>query len=88
VIGDGCQIGPFCVIGPKVVLGRDVVLKSHVVVDGDTHIGDGCTIYSFAVIGEIPQDLKFDGTETQLRIGARNRIRAVTLRMTRIWGIG
>lgn len=75
VIGDNCRIGPFCVIGPKVVLGDGVVLKSHVVLDGDTHIGDETTIYAFAVVGEIPQDLKFDGAETQLRIGARNRIR-------------
>jgi len=27
------------------------------------------------VIGEIPQDLKFDGEETRLEVGARNRIR-------------
>ncbi len=74
-IGAGCNIGPFCVIGPDVVLGDHVTLKSHVVVDGDTHIGAGCTIFPFAVIGEIPQDLKFAGEKTQLRIGARNRIR-------------
>jgi UDP-N-acetylglucosamine acyltransferase len=75
VIGDGCVVGPLCVVGADVVLGRDVVLKSHVVIDGDTHIGDETTIFSFAVIGEIPQDLKFDGEKTQLRIGKRNRIR-------------
>ena len=75
VIGAGCTIGPFCVIGPKVVLGDRVTLKSHVVIDGDTHIGDDTVIFSFAVIGEIPQDLKFDGEPTRLRIGARNRIR-------------
>ncbi|WP_322892421.1 MULTISPECIES: acyl-ACP--UDP-N-acetylglucosamine O-acyltransferase [unclassified Yoonia] len=74
-IGADCSIGPFCVIGPDVVLGDGVVLKSHVVIEGDTHIGDGCTIFSFAVIGEIPQDLKFGGEKTQLRIGKGNRIR-------------
>lgn len=75
VIGDNCTIGPFCVIGPDVVLGDDVTLKSHVVVDGDTHIGTGTMVFPFAVIGEIPQDLKFSGEKTRLRIGARNRIR-------------
>lgn len=75
VIGAGCVIGPFCVIGARVVLEDGVVLKSHVVVEGDTHIGADSTVFSFAVIGEIPQDLKFDGSETRLRIGARNRIR-------------
>lgn len=75
VLGEGCSIGPFCWVGPEVVLGTNVTLKSHVVVTGDTHIGAGTTIYSFAVIGEIPQDLKFAGEKTQLRIGERNRIR-------------
>ena len=75
VIGDGCEIGPFCVIGPEVVLGKGVVLKSHVVVTGDTHIGEDTVVFPFSVIGEIPQDLKFDGEKTRLRIGARNRIR-------------
>ncbi len=75
VIGDGCTIGPFCAIGPEVVLGAGVELKSHVVLTGDTHIGDGTVIFPFSVIGEIPQDLKFDGEKTRLRIGARNTIR-------------
>jgi UDP-N-acetylglucosamine acyltransferase len=75
VIGPDCEIGPFCVIGADVVLGRAVVLKSHVVIDGDTHIGDETAVFSFAVLGEIPQDLKFAGEKSKLRIGARNRIR-------------
>ena len=75
ILGDGCNIGPFCVIGPEVVLGDGVTLKSHVVITGDTHIGADTTVFSFAVLGEIPQDLKFGGERTALRIGARNRIR-------------
>ena len=75
VIGDGCRIGPFCLVGPHVVLGENVVLKSHVVVTGDTHIGDDTVVFPFAVIGEIPQDLKFGGEKTALRVGKRNRIR-------------
>ncbi|WP_375255776.1 acyl-ACP--UDP-N-acetylglucosamine O-acyltransferase [Yoonia sp.] len=74
-IGDSCVIGPFCLVGPDVVLGARVTLKSHVVVDGDTHIGDDTAVFPFAVIGEIPQDLKFGGEKSRLRIGARNRIR-------------
>lgn len=74
-IGEGCVVGPFCLIGSEVVLGNNVELKSHVVVTGDTHIGDETTVFPFSVIGEIPQDLKFGGEKTRLRIGARNRIR-------------
>ena len=74
-IGPDCVIGPFCIVGSDVVLGRGVTLKSHVVVTGDTYIGDDSTVFSFAVIGEIPQDKKFGGEKTSLRIGARARIR-------------
>ncbi|PHP29098.1 acyl-ACP--UDP-N-acetylglucosamine O-acyltransferase [Limimaricola cinnabarinus] len=74
-IGEGCRIGPFCHVGAQVVLQDGVELKSHVVVTGDTEIGAQSVVFSFSVIGEIPQDLKFDGERTRLRIGARNRIR-------------
>ena len=75
VIGPDCQIGPFSVIGPKVKLGQGVIVKSHVVLAGNTEIGDETVIFPFACIGEVPQDLKFDGEETYRIIGKRNRIR-------------
>lgn len=74
-IGPGVSIGPFCHVGAEVVLGAGVVLKSHVVVSGATEIGPGTTIWPFAVVGEVPQDLKYRGEATRLRIGAGTRIR-------------
>lgn len=74
-LGKGVRIGPFCHVGGDVRLGDSVELKSHVVVTGMTEVGEDTVIYPFACIGEIPQDLKFKGEVTQLRIGARNRIR-------------
>ncbi len=74
-IGHDAEIGPYTIIGPHVQIGPNVVVKSHVVVTGHTKIGDGTVIFPFACIGEIPQDLKYSGEETQLVIGARNRIR-------------
>ncbi len=75
VVGPGCTIGPFCMVGAKVKLGANVELKSHVVVTGDTEIGPETRIWPFASIGHQPQDLKFSGEESKLRIGARNMIR-------------
>ncbi|MCV6824318.1 MULTISPECIES: acyl-ACP--UDP-N-acetylglucosamine O-acyltransferase [Halocynthiibacter] len=75
VIGPKCRIGPFSVIGPKVTLGTGVIVKSHVVITGLTEIGDETEVFSFASIGEIPQDLKFEGEETRLIVGKRNSIR-------------
>ncbi|WP_422050217.1 acyl-ACP--UDP-N-acetylglucosamine O-acyltransferase [Shimia sp.] len=74
-IAEGCVVGPFCVVGPNVVLHKGVVLKSHVVVTGNTEIGAETEVFSFSVIGEVPQDLKFDGEASKLVIGERNRIR-------------
>ena len=75
VIAPDCRVGPFCYIGPNVVLKAGVKLKSHVVIAGQTTIGQDTTIFPFSVIGEIPQDLKFNGEKTRLVIGKRNRIR-------------
>ncbi len=74
-IGQGVQIGPFCHIGPEVQLADRVEVKSHVVITGQTYVGEDTVIYPFACIGEVPQDLKFNGEKTRLTIGARNRIR-------------
>jgi UDP-N-acetylglucosamine acyltransferase len=74
-IGPRCQIGPFCFIGPEVRLGAGVVVKSHGVVTGWTEIGDETVIFPHATVGEVPQDLKFQGERTRLIVGARCRIR-------------
>ena len=74
-IGAGAVVGPYCVVGAGVVLGPGVHLKSHAVVTGDTELGEETVVFPFAVIGEVPQDLKFAGERTSLRVGRRNRIR-------------
>lgn len=74
-IGPEVEIGPFCTVGPNVRLAKGVVVQSHAVLTGDTEIGEGTTIFPFASIGQIPQDLKFQGEHTRLIIGARCRIR-------------
>jgi len=75
VIGSDCQIGPYCLVGEHVRLEAGVTLKSHVVLEGHTEIGAGTTIWPFASIGYQPQDLKFDGEQSRLIIGANNMIR-------------
>ena len=74
-IANDVIIGPFSYIGAEVTLHSGVEIKSHVVVTGKTEIEQGTVVYSFAVIGEIPQDLKFNGEKTSLKIGKRNQIR-------------
>lgn len=74
-LGEGVTIGPFCVVGADVVLGDRVQLVSHVSIAGRTTIGEDSVIYPFASLGQPPQDLKFKGEASELRIGARNKIR-------------
>ena len=69
------SIGPFSVIGPNVEIGENVVVHSHVNITGNTRIGSGNKFYPFASIGNDPQDLKYNGEETNLVIGDKNKIR-------------
>ncbi len=75
VIGEGCEIGPYCQIGPEAVLGRNNLLHSNVIVMGQARIGDDNQIFHYAVIGTDPQDLKYSGKMTGVRVGDRNVIR-------------
>lgn len=74
-IGANTTVGPFALIGAEVELGPDVEVMNHAVIKGRTRVGEGTRVFPFAVLGEIPQDLKFGGEKTELRIGKRNRIR-------------
>lgn len=75
VIGANVTIGPFCCIGADVEIGEGTEIKSHVVINGHTKIGRDNQIFQFASIGEINQDLKYNGEPTRVEIGDRNRIR-------------
>ena len=74
-IGLGTEVGPNAVVGEHVKLGSRVRIGASAVVDGFTEIGDETEIFPFASIGLIPQDLKFKGEETYLRIGRKNIFR-------------
>jgi UDP-N-acetylglucosamine acyltransferase len=74
-IAADCYIGAYCVIGNEVRLGEKVRLDSHVVIDGDTSVGEETRVFPFVSIGLAPQDLKYAGEPTRVRIGRRNHIR-------------
>ena len=74
-VHDSCEIGPYAVIGANVVIGAGTRVGPHAVIKGPTIIGADCHIFQFASVGEDPQDLKFDGEDSRLEVGDRNRIR-------------
>ena len=75
VIGAGTVVGPHACIGPHVRIGRGCEIGASTVIDGWTVIGDGNRIAPMVSLGLAPQDLKYQGEETRLEIGARNTFR-------------
>lgn len=69
------QVGPYAVIGEQVKVGSETVIGAHVVLEGATEIGARNQIFPGAAIGLEPQDLKYDGSLSQVKIGDGNRIR-------------
>jgi UDP-N-acetylglucosamine acyltransferase len=77
-LGENVTVGPFAVIGGNVVIGRGTSIGAHAVIDGWTSIGEDNRISPISSVGGIPQDLKFKGEKTWLKIGDRNMIREFT----------
>lgn len=74
-LGVGVRIGPYAIIGENVQVGDHTVIGPHAVLDGWTEIGADCRIHVGAVIGVEPQDLKYEGAKSWVRIGQGNVIR-------------
>ncbi|MFN8218868.1 MAG: acyl-ACP--UDP-N-acetylglucosamine O-acyltransferase [Fimbriimonadales bacterium] len=74
-LGEGVVIGPFCYVEKGAKLGNRCRLDSHVTVKTNTTLGDDNVVGQGAVIGGDPQDRKFKGEPTFLRIGDRNVMR-------------
>jgi UDP-N-acetylglucosamine acyltransferase len=74
-LADDVEVGAYTVIGPRVDIGAGTTVGPHVVVEGRTSIGARNQIFQFAAIGAVPQDLKYHGEDSALRIGDDNRIR-------------
>ncbi len=74
-LGEGVEIGPYTIIGQDVRIGRGTTIGSHCVIDGWTVIGENCRISHSVIIGLEPQDLKYKGEKTLVRIGNSNIIR-------------
>jgi len=77
-LGDNVKIGPYCYIDGDITIQDNTELKSHVVISGKTTIGKNNKFYPFSNIGCDPQDLKFNGEDSELVIGDNNIFRENT----------
>jgi UDP-N-acetylglucosamine acyltransferase len=74
-IGNDVVIGAYAYIGPNVRLGDRCRVDHHASLTGITEIGQDNLFYPFVSMGEISQDLKYEGEPTYLKIGHRNVFR-------------
>ena len=75
VLEEGVEVGPYAVIGAGVRVGAGTRIGSHATLEGPAVLGEANRVFSHAVVGFEPQDLKYRGEATHLRIGARNVFR-------------
>ena len=74
-LGAGVRVGPHAVIDADVELGADCVIGPNAYLTGRTVIGARNKFHAGCVIGGVPQDLKYKGDPTRLRIGDDNTFR-------------
>lgn len=70
-IGPGVEVGPYAVIEPGVEIGASCRIGPHVHLLGRTILGPHCVVGTGSVLGGVPQDHKYKGERTLVRIGAR-----------------
>lgn len=74
-LGPGVRVGPHAVIDGGVQVGADCVIGPNAHLTGQTVIGARNKFHAGCVIGGPPQDLKYKGEPTRLRIGDDNTFR-------------
>ena len=74
-IAAGVRIGPYAVVEEDVLIGEACEIASHAVIKRYTDVGRGNRIFEYAVLGGEPQDVKFKGEASRLKIGDDNLIR-------------
>ena len=74
-IAQHVKIDPFSTVHANVEIGEGTWIGSNVTIMEGARIGKNCNIFPGTVISAIPQDLKFEGEETQTIIGDNTTIR-------------
>lgn len=74
-IASNVVIEPFVNIEKNVVVEEGTWIGSNVTIMEGARIGKNCRLFPGAVISAIPQDLKYEGEETTVKIGNNTTIR-------------
>ena len=68
-------IGPYAIVKGNVSIGSGTEIGPYTTIDEYVTIGNDCRIFQYASIGAAPQDLKYHGEKTYLKIGRGTIIR-------------
>lgn len=74
-LGANVSVGPYAVIEGGVRIGDGCAIGPHVTIYRFTTLGPDCVVHAGAVLGDVPQDLGFQGGESYVRIGKGCHIR-------------
>ena len=74
-LGEGVRIGPYAVVAGDVEIGAGTSIGPHAVLHSHLRMGSGNRVHAHAVLGDLPQDLAYEGGVTRLEIGNDNWIR-------------
>jgi UDP-N-acetylglucosamine acyltransferase len=74
-LGTDVVVGPGTVVGPDVVIGDRTRIDAHALLTGWTTLGTDNHVHHGAVLGSPPQDLKYSGLPSHLRVGDHNVFR-------------
>lgn len=74
-LGKNVTVHPFAYIDKNVEIGDNCTIMPYVSILSGTRMGVGNIVYQGAIIGATPQDFKFKGEDTLLKIGNHNTIR-------------
>ena len=74
-LGQGVSVGPHAIIEAGVVVGDGTTIGPAVHIGRDTRLGRDNILFGHCAVGSDPQDLTWQGEETFLVMGDRNRVR-------------
>ena len=74
-IGQGASVGAHSIIGKNVCIGDGAHIDAHVLIESNVTLGKDCVVLAGSVIGGAPQDKKYHGEDSYVKIGDGNIIR-------------
>jgi UDP-N-acetylglucosamine acyltransferase len=63
------DVSPHALVDATAILGANVTIDAFAVIIGAVELGDDCHLHTHAVVGGTPQDRKFAGEHSSVRIG-------------------